>query len=141
MKLSLYLHTKLSFFLRVNTILVFTLLFFGCSESSKNSSVSNSKEPIYSYALFSPLSDANVTIVSVETKEVLFRGVTTQTGSFAVDINDSYPKEELILVKIENGVDSSSNSEFLGELYAYNSIHPALKDIILKEDVSIYEKK
>lgn len=131
MKLSLHLYAKLIFSLRVSTILVFTLLFSGCFESSENSSISNPKEPIYSYALFSPLSDANVTIVSVETKEVLFNGVTTQTGSFVVDINDSYPGEELILVKIKNGIESSSHSVFLGELYAYTTVK-VIKEVGIK---------
>lgn len=127
--------------LRVNSIALFALLCIGCG-SDDTSTLSIPKEPLCSYAILGPISNANVTILRAEdnisvyeTKTQAYANETkvvwpqNRIGSFEVNIKSSIDNNDLMLVSVSGGEDTDPDddglivaSEFLnfsGKIYAY----------------------
>lgn len=135
--------------------MVCTLTFSACDSINNNhiisSTLSTLNEPLLSYALLGPLSDANVTVTRVSdnlqayttktkayTNEIKVLWPQNRVGSFEVDINSSFLDEDLMLVKVNKGIDidenddgiidSSSFSPMKGTLCAYSTLKELKSD-------------
>lgn len=139
------LQNNFALFLVANSIVLFATLFVGCSGGTDSSSaVSSTKEPVYSYAVLGPISNANVRFFRVLDAKLAYE-TQTQTynneleivwpqnkiGSFVVDINNSFSDDDLMLIHVTSGSDvdvnddghiDSSFATLRGNMYAYATL-------------------
>ena len=142
-----HLQNNFSKYLVLNTLAVLGAFLTSCSDSTHTNSddISTPKQPVYSYALLGPLSDADVEINRVSDTKLAYKTKTkiyddeievvwpeNTIGSFVVDINNSFEDDDLMLVHVTSGidVDPDDNGKIIaselrslnGHIYTYATV-------------------